>query len=222
MSFNLQTSILLLAVTFANAIQASTAIAQDNSFLLVSMKILIVGEAEACRLQNGYDDIKLGTACPQLSADYVSALKGIVTETKPSPPGQIVSLGLDIFSHLNDYRETFRKSLSQTGEKPPLRDRKSVILIFDFGNPKQFSKKALDVVLERQQAGKDCKLKPSNIVEGKKCFVYKRAVQPDSQYLIYHEQAGSFIPTSQVRWTLSAIEQSTGKKYLSWTFETGR
>ena len=212
----------LTTFLLANALQSSCASAQIDNFPLVSMKMLIVNEFDACRLKNGYDDILTGAKCPQLTADYVDSLKGTVAETQFSPPGKVVTLGLRMFGELNDYRNVWRRARDKTGLQPPLKDRKSIILIFDFENAEQHSKQELDVVLERRQVGRNCKLEPSKTEKGDNCQIYRRTVPSDSRYLVYHERADSFIPISKVTWTLSATEKVSGKKYPSWKFETAR
>jgi hypothetical protein len=216
------TVFLMTVVLLANALHSSCASAQADNVPLVSMRMLIVNEFDACRLENGYDDIQPGVKCPQLTSDYVSSLKGTVAETQYSPPGEIVSLGLGMFKELNGYREVWRRALDKTGLQPPLKDRKSIILIFDFENAEQHSKQDLDVVLERRQVGRNCKLEPSKTEKGDNCQKYRRTVPSDSRYLVYHEGADSFIPVSKVTWTLSATEKVSGRKYPSWKFETAR
>ncbi len=208
------TSTCLLGLYCGSGLQAKT------NYPLLAMQMKIVKETEACHLKNGYDIKK---SCPPLTIGQVNRLSGTVAKTIPSPPGQTVALGDQMFQVLEDYHEMWKRKVRATGNKntmPDLEKRKSMILIFDFGNPQQRPKQNLEISLARKQANNHCKeeQKPT-IAEG--CLIYNKSFSSNNRYLIFHERADYYIPRSEVIWTVIARD-TLGKEVYRWTFKTGQ
>lgn len=203
----------LLSLYYAVSLQAQT------NYPLLAMEMRIVKETQACRLKNGYNK---QFSCPPLTIEYVHSLSGIVAKTKPSPPGQTVSLGTQMFQVLDDYHDLWTQTLRASGDIPDLDRRKAMILIFDFGNPQQRPKPNLEIRLARRQEQRNCKGEIASIVQGNNCLIYKNVIPSNHQYLIYHERADYYIPISKVTWTVTAKDLASGKEYPSWSFTTGR
>jgi hypothetical protein len=183
--------ILIFSIFF---LSPELAFAQATSLTPSSLRLtmLSVPELEACR-PYGYKGNSRND-CLYLTDKDVQRLRqknGVIVNTQNLPPSSF-SLGNRLFAFLDNYQTVPKKSVER---------RRSIILVFDFGKPQ----KDLLVKLVRV---KESNLRPS------KPFTYSRRLQ-NYQWFIYHESASSFIPSENIKWTITAGGST-------WTFQTTR
>lgn len=163
---------------------------------LVSLRIMLIPEALACKINgrpHGYGE---GVRCDALTAEEVETFERQgqpISSTPAVPPGD-VPLDPEILNKLDRYRLSRRRRLW---------DKKSVLLIFEWQDPQGSAKKPFPVKLKRAQP-------PDN----PRPFVHRGSL-PGHQIWLYHESANFFVPGDDIEWTLEA-------ENLTWTFRAKR
>jgi len=196
-----------------------------SGFPLVKFRIKIVREKDACNLPDGYDII---VKCPTLGFEYVKNLPGAEIETIPSPPNQEIHFRNsdgpnNVFGILSTYRKDFIDA-KKDGKKLDLKQRKSVVFIFEFGEPHE----EFDITIQGFQPKKT---DPYNLIEAEGCggskipkpdyWSYTNTLSADSRIFIYHQRADFAIPCSNVKWQLTAKGKASKQTY-TWTFNTAK